>query len=180
MTRPTFLRWMLNSRRDEAHCSRQTWEQLGNEAGSSLLEVALTASMLLTLMFGIIDCARAAYIDHFLAHAAREATRYAMLRGATWGTSCASVADVSCSATSASVASFVHSIQSSGVRSSDLTVTTLWPGITANNAPCSATSSNAAGCLVQVTLTYSFVYASPLLPSNTLTLSSSSAATILQ
>lgn len=156
---------------------------MGDEAGSSLVEMALSLSMLFTMIFGIIECSRAVYIDHFLANAAQEATRYAMVRGSSWGAGCASVASYSCTATSGNVTTFVQSIASAGIKSANLTVTTTWPGQNADGTTCTSsgnTSTNAVGCLVLVKLTYSFTYASPLLPKSTLMLTSSSEETISQ
>lgn len=161
----------------------QRFAAIHDQNGSGLVETALSLSMLLTMIFGVVECSRAVYIDHFLANAAREAARYSMVRGSSWGTSCASVTSYSCTATSSNVTAFVQSIESAGVQSAHLTVNTTWPGLTADNTTCTSvgnTSTNAVGCLVLVKLTYSFTYASPLLPKGTLTLTSSSEETISQ
>lgn len=56
---------------------------------AALLEAAFTMAIMLALIMGIIDFSRALYAYHFVAHAAREATRYASVRGSTFaGTSC--------------------------------------------------------------------------------------------
>ena len=54
-----------------------------SEEGSSLVEFALIFLVLMTMMLGIIDFCRAAYAYHFVSNAAREATRYAAVRGST-------------------------------------------------------------------------------------------------
>ena len=51
------------------------------ERGSTLVEFALVLIVLMVMMFGIIDFARALYTYHFVANVAREGTRYAIVRG---------------------------------------------------------------------------------------------------
>ena len=53
------------------------------ERGSTLVEFALvTVLVLVPLIFGIIDFARAAYAYHYVSYSAREAARWASVRGA--------------------------------------------------------------------------------------------------
>jgi Flp pilus assembly protein TadG len=54
-----------------------------DETGSSLVEFALSSTVLLMAIFGVLDCSCALYADHYVANAAREATRYAMVRGSS-------------------------------------------------------------------------------------------------
>ena len=51
------------------------------EQGASLVEMALSASVLFVLLFGIIETCMALYAYNFVSEAAREATRYAVVRG---------------------------------------------------------------------------------------------------
>ena len=155
------------------------------ECGNSLIEFAVVASLLFACIFGIIDCSRALYAYHFTSYAAREATRYAMVRGSTWGTAtCSSVATYSCNASNANVQSYVQSIVPLGINSGKpLTVTTTWPGtkLTGSASTCNtANGNNSPGCLVQVQVSYSFNYFTPLLPTSTLVLKSTSEVMILQ
>ncbi|MFZ0743549.1 MAG: TadE/TadG family type IV pilus assembly protein [Terracidiphilus sp.] len=53
------------------------------EEGSSLVEMALTCSILLSILVGIIESCFALYTYNFVSEAAREATRYAVIRGST-------------------------------------------------------------------------------------------------
>ena len=147
------------------------------ETGSALVEFAASAILLFTLVFGILECSRAVYVYHFLANAAQEASRYAMVRGASWSSTCASYTYSNCTATSSNVTSFVQSLAPLGVASANLTVSTSWPGTNAVGASC---SSNMAGCLVLIKVTYPFYFVSPLLSLKTLSLSSMSEVTIVQ
>src|ERR1039458_73601 len=78
------------------------------EEGSALVEFAFVLILVLTFMFGIMDFSRFLYTDHFLSGAAREGTRYAMVRGSTWTTACASTTTFSCNASAANVISYVQ------------------------------------------------------------------------
>jgi len=153
---------------------------VADETGSSLVEIALSLTLLLICIFGIADCSRMLYIDHFLAGAGREAARYAMVRGSSWsGAACASVTSVSCTASSAGIQSYVNSITPGGIKTALLTVTTTWPGTTASGASCTATGpSNGPGCVVAVKLNYQFNFVTPLLPKGSVVLTSTSKLTI--
>ena len=158
-------------------------EQARDESGSAVVEFAASAILLFTLVFGIMECSRAVYINHFLANAAQEGARYAIVRGASWSSSCASYTASGCTASGSHVTSFVQSIASAGVNPSNLNVATSWPGLTAAGASCMSNSSapsNAIGCVVVVKVTYSFSFVSPLLPQRTLPLTSTAETTIVQ
>jgi Flp pilus assembly protein TadG len=149
-----------------------------DESGSSLIEFALTGTILLLLVFGILDCSRAMYADHFVAYAAREATRYGMVRGSTWQTaSCSSPTASNCTATSQALQNFVTNIVPPGIAASNLTVAPIWPGATLAGVACATPDP---GCLFTVTVNYSFSFNVPFLPTKTLALSSTSAAVIAQ
>lgn len=147
------------------------------QSGSALVEFAASAILLFTLVFGILECSRAVYVYHFVSSAAQEASRYAMVRGASWSSHCASYTSSNCSATSANVTSFVQAQASAGITKANLTVSTSWPGTSATGASC---SSNTAGCLVLIKVSYPFSFVSPLLPQKTLSLSSTAEVTIVQ
>ena len=53
------------------------------ERGQVLVETALCCIVLLAILFGIIQASLAAYSYHFIAEAAREGSRWAMVRGST-------------------------------------------------------------------------------------------------
>lgn len=149
------------------------------ENGSSLVELAISASVLLVMIFGIMDVSRALYTWHFVSWAAQSGTRYAIVRGARWsGTSCTSTTTVACAATAANVQSFVQGLAPPGVTSSSVLATTTWPGTTPGGTSCS--TANGDGCLVQVTVTYTFAFLQPFLPSAGITLSSTSEQVIQQ
>jgi Flp pilus assembly protein TadG len=152
-----------------------------NEDGSSLLEFSACATVLLMLVFGMMDMSRALYTEHFVATAARQGARYAVVRGSTFaGTSCSSTSTVNCAATQANVISYVKSLVNAGMSASDMTVTATWPGTDASGATCTnaVRSVNTAGCVVTVKVSYSYNFIVPYLPKAALTLKSASSMTI--
>ena len=156
-----------------------------SERGEGMIEFAIAAVVLFTCLFGIIGCSLALYAYHFTSYAAREATRYAMVRGSTWsGTGCVDDTSLSCDATSANVMTFVQSIVPPGIGSgSQLSVVTSWPGtaLVGSASTCSTTNgNNSPGCLVSVQVNYSFSYLLPFLPTSTLAMTSTSEVVMLQ
>lgn len=171
---------------------RKFWQitmrnRLARERGSVLVEFAVVIVVLLTIMFGIMDFSRALYVYHFLSEAAREASRYAMVRGSTWTAGCATTTTYSCKATAANVTSFVQSITPPGINSTWVTggcpsatnpcVNTTWLTTTPTGTACTADSP---GCRVQVQVTYPLKYIlTPFyLPKTTQTLQSTSVMVI--
>jgi Flp pilus assembly protein TadG len=162
---------------------------LARERGSVLVEFAAVVLVLLTIMFGIMDFSRALYIYHFISEAAREASRYAMVRGSTWSAGCVATTTYSCKATAANVTSYVQSITPMGISSAWVTsgcpsatnpcVNTTWLTTTPSGTACAADSP---GCRVSVQVTYPLKYIlTPLfLPKSTQTLQSTSVMVISQ
>ena len=54
-----------------------------SEAGTVAIEFALTAPVLMLLLYGIVELSHYAYADIALSDAAKSAVRYAMVRGST-------------------------------------------------------------------------------------------------
>jgi Flp pilus assembly protein TadG len=150
-----------------------------DESGTSLIEFSLCAMLLFMVVFGIMDMSRAVSVDHFLANAASEATRYASVRGSTYSTACTSASAENCYATQSSINSYVQSITPLGVNSSSVAVAATWPGTTAAGAACSG-AANSPGCTVKVKLTYSYNFILAFLPKGAITLTSTAINTIAQ
>jgi Flp pilus assembly protein TadG len=163
------------------------------ERGSTLVEFSLVAALVLfPLIFGIFDFARAAYAFHYVSFAAREATRWASVRGSQ----CADALPSPCQATSGAggtVDEYVRGRLPPGLyvdtntcagTAGCLVVTTTWPGAPpGTNAPsiCSGgTGSNAPGCAVNVQVEYTFGFDLPLLPQAVINMSSASEIVISQ
>jgi Flp pilus assembly protein TadG len=152
------------------------------ESGSILVDFAVSISVVMMVTFGVLDCSRAVYIDHFLATAARSATRYAMVRGSSFsGAACSTPSTSNCTAIAVDVTNYVKSILDTGVGTTALTVSTTWPGTTPTGVACDTTDGNdSPGCVVSVQINYAFGVVLPFMPANTFVLTSSSAVAIAQ
>lgn len=142
----------------------QALRRAGSEHGSAIVETALSFIVLLTMIFGILAISLALYTYNFIADAAREGTRYAMVRGS----SCQGFASA-CPAQASDVQTYVKGLTFPGIKPSAMTVTTTWP--VGNNNP---------GNPVKVTVQYQFPLAIPFLTARTLSLKSSSQMVISQ
>ncbi|HEX5235774.1 MAG TPA: TadE/TadG family type IV pilus assembly protein [Silvibacterium sp.] len=156
-------------------------DPLSSEAGGTLIETALSISLLMIMLFAVIEVSLALYSYHFISNAACEATRYAIVRGSTWGTECDSestgYAAGGCTANQADIQTYVQSIELPGIDSSNLTVTPTW-ATTPGASSCS--TCNSAGDVVQVEVDYSFPFSVPFLPKRTFSMSSTSEMVISQ
>jgi len=137
------------------------------EHGSTLLEAALSITLLIAIMFGVLAGGFMLYTYHFLSYAARMGARYAMVRGSACDSSngmpnCPNV-------TSAQVQTYVQGIRQLGINPSLLTVTATWPNGTDN-----------PGDPVQVTAQYPFPLFVPFGFSKTVNMHSTSQMVISQ
>jgi Flp pilus assembly protein TadG len=158
------------------------------ERGASLVEYAFILILFFSLIFGVSGFGHALYAYHFVNEAAKEATRYAAVRGAT----CANDADGGSCQTSNSasgtagptsqtdVVSYVTSITPPSIDSSKVTVTATWPGpasppICFHNVTLPDGTvvpkwpDKSPGCSAQVTVAYPYNFIFPLLPAVTTT-----------
>lgn len=162
---------------------------LGDE-GATLVETAISIAIVLMLIFGVFDMSLCFYTYHFVSDAAREGSRWAMVRGSL---SCTQTPNLSgCGATDAKVDAYVKGLSYPGIDSADyMTVSTTWlcagsltgaTGQTWSAANCGTTGQNAPGNQVQVTVTYNFPLSIPFatLPENALSVSSTSSMVISQ
>ncbi len=155
---------------------------LGSEdAGSEIVEFAFSICIWMMAVFLVMYGSFALYAAHFVANAAEEAARFAIVRGSSWnGASCASNA-LDCTASSTDVSNYVVRMLPPGLSSSNLTVSTQWPGTTSTGGTCdSEDGADSPNCVVQVTVGYSFNFPVPFLRRKTLPLSSTSSMTIVQ
>jgi Flp pilus assembly protein TadG len=156
-----------------------------DESGATMVELALCSAILFTFVFGILDMSLAVYGYHYSSEAAREGTRYAIVRGWTApsvaGTACASYTNGACTASSAQIQQYVKSLNFPGIQSSLMTVTPSWstyPGGSACTAP--SATCNIPGNQVTVQVQYAFPVTIPFIKSRTLTMTSTSAMVISQ
>ncbi len=128
-----------------------------NQRGSALVEGALTITVFMMVLFGILDLCRMVWWYNGMSNLAREGTRYAAVRGST------SLSPATASTVTAAVAA-----QAVGYTSSDLTVTTTW---SPDNKPAS---------VVNVQVSYPFTPLVPYIPTGVISLKSTSKLTITQ
>jgi Flp pilus assembly protein TadG len=163
-----------------------------SEHGSALVESAISMSLFFALLFGVIQVSWAVYSYHYVANAAHEGARYAMVRGGTWIPSCDGSGSAGsgynssqCQATIADIQDYVANRSFPGVNitPSDVCVEYFASVPTTASTTCTASSNfsdNAQGDVVQVTVTYPFTLSVPLVRSHTIQLSSTSQMIIAQ
>jgi Flp pilus assembly protein TadG len=152
-----------------------------DEGGSEIVEFAFSICVWMAGAFLVMYGSFALYAAHFVANAADEAARFAIVRGSSWnGASCSSNS-LDCTASSTDIQNYVVKMLPPGLSPSKLTVSTSWPGTTSTGTTCdSEDGDNSPNCVVQVRIGYSFSFPLPFLPKSTLPLSSSSSMTISQ
>lgn len=155
-------------------------QRVSGEDGGTLVEMAICSSILLSMLLGIIQLCLALYCYHYVSDAAREATRWAIVRGST---SCTNTPNLTnCGATAAQVQSYVQSL--GYPYSGGLTATTKWCQASATKpttwSACSASTANTPGNEVQVQVQYSFPLGIPFVNIGSLAVSSTSQMVIAQ
>lgn len=161
-----------------------------SEEGSEILEFALVATVLLTMIFGIIDFSRCMYAYHWVSYAATQATRYASLHGNSTTTMCGTTSpwtDVGtcqiASSNSTNVTNYVKALaialylNGSTTQSGGLKVTTTWPGTNGSPKGCVTSSgTNTPGCPVNISVQYIYGFTLPFVSKeiSTITLKSTS------
>ena len=164
---------------------RTPWNAAADEQGNSLVEMAIGISLFLMLLIGIIEMSLALYTYNYVSDAAREGSRWAIVRGAECSTNTPGLDH--CNASLSDVRTYVQSLAYPGINSSNLTVTATWlqpsspPGATWSS--CISTASvpcNQQGYEVQVTVSYPFPLNIPFWQNTTLTVGSTSSMVIAQ
>lgn len=152
-----------------------------NDRGSEIVEFAFSICLWMMGAFLVMYGSFALYAAHFVANAAEEAARFAMVRGSSWnGASCSSNL-LDCTASSTDIQNYVIKMLPPGLSSSNLTVSTSWPGTTSTGGTCdSQDGTNSPNCVVQVTVGYKFRFPLPFFAQSALPLSSHSSMTIFQ
>ena len=152
------MKWFLKARRDGTRRVR------AGEEGSALIEFAFSFTILSTVIFAIMEMGLCFYAYNFVCEAAREATRYASVRGSA----CTMLSN--CAITQTQLSDWVKNSHFPGIDPSAVTVTAT--GVSGG--------SNSPGNSVKVTVTYQFPLAIPFSLRNTWTLRSTSQMVISQ
>jgi Flp pilus assembly protein TadG len=163
-----------------------------SERGSAMLEFALTAVVVFTLIFGVMYLALALYTYEVVNQYARDASRYAMVHGA--GCQEAAHGNASCSigagdtkgppATTgpadAALKTYLNGELYPGINGSKLNVSAVYGMSPSETTQCSVTACNGTGDQVAVTVSYNYLYAIPFIPSRSFTMNATSTMTISQ
>jgi Flp pilus assembly protein TadG len=168
---------------------------LKRASGATIVEFALVFIILITMLFGIAEFGHMLYAYHFVNHAAKEATRWAMVNGLTCNNdstfstnlkgsctapvtcvagSCATCTSGCVSATSTDISHYVQMITPQGIDTTKVTVTPTWPGT--SDFCVAIVTHNGPSCPVDVQVSYSYNFLFPLIKIETgaVTLSSKS------
>jgi len=138
-----------------------------NEEGGSLVEFAIAGSLLFMMLFGIIEFSFAFYSFNFTAEAAKEAARYAAVRG---GNSCSGTVHLSdCGITSTQLQTVVQNMGYPGINANSTTVSVAWPDTCSDTGAANCTEP---GSNVQVNVSYQFPLSVPFWKATTLTMHS--------
>jgi len=143
------------------------------EAGQSAIEMAVTLPVMFAFLFCFMELSLAFYSYSMISETAREGTRYAMVHGA----SCPTSGNPTCEATAAQVDTYVLGIGWANLAGGTMTVCVYYNNNTCNTNP---SGSEAVGNPVKVTVTYVFPITMPFVPTNSLTMKSTSQMTIIQ
>jgi Flp pilus assembly protein TadG len=136
-----------------------------SENGQALVEFALTSCILMSFVFGLIEVCLAFYTYGMISECAREATRYAIVRGST----CVTSSNTSCTVSASAINTYASGRGWPNLGGGTINVTTTYPD--GNEAP---------GSRVQVQIRYIFPIRIPLAPSHSLSMASLSEMYIVQ
>ena len=147
-----------------------------------MVETALACTVFLAMLIGVFQGALAFYTVHYVSDAAREGSRYAVVRGST---SCTNTPNLTnCNATSAQIQAYVKGIKYPGINSTKLTITTSWLTAGATQpttwSACTGGTCNAPGNMVKVVAAYTFSLSVPFVPKHSYNLTSTSQMVISQ
>jgi len=167
---------------------------IAREDGAVLVEIALSCTLMLTVLFGVMEMGLALYAYNSVSNAARQGSRYAIVRGADWVTSTGAAipcdgtgsagsgyASADCTASATDIQNYVAHQGYLNISSSDVSVS--WLTATTKNgtttwSACASGTCNAQGNEVQVTVTHPFPVKIPFVPQSTLSLTSTSTLVI--
>ncbi len=164
---------------------RRSVRWLSSEEGATLVEFAFAVTVMLTLLFGVLEACLAVYSYDFTAQAAREGARYAIVRG----TKCTAASGFGCGADNAAIQSYLRTLNYPAIKMNNLTTHTYW--YTAASAPpnmnwdtlCATDTPggcNAQGNAVKVVVNYPFTMNIPFIRPITINMATSSQMVISQ
>jgi Flp pilus assembly protein TadG len=150
-----------------------------DQRGSSMVEFALGASLLFMVVFGVIAMCLALYSYNVVSEAAREATRYAIVRGSAC-TSFATACPAMQTGNQGDIQTYVQGLTFPGINPNNLTAVPTWSPYPAGATCQPSALCNNPGNQVMVTVTYQFPLVIPFVPRRTLSMSSTAEMVISQ
>lgn len=138
---------------------------LADQSGQSLVEFAISFSILMTFVFAFIEVCLAFYTYGVISETARETTRYAVMHGST----CTTPASAPCTASASAISAYAGQLGYPNLAGGTMAVSTTFPD--GNQAP---------GSRVTVTIKYVFPITLAFVPSNAIAMNTASTMTILQ
>ena len=154
-----------------------------HEDGRSIVEFAFACAVLFGMLFGIIYFCLALYTYHYISEAAREGSRYAIVRGST---SCINTPNLTnCNATNTQIQTYLQDLGYPAIDAANrMTVTTSWYTPSGGQPPtwtkCKTGTCNAPGSIVNVQVTYTYPLSIPFYGTKALNLTSTSQMVIAQ
>lgn len=154
------------------------WRQrVREDSGATLVETAISMCLLILMLVGTFQLCLALYTYHYVSYTAREASRYAIVRGST---SCNNTPNLTnCNITADELQTWVRSVSYPGINPGNLTVTTTWPSTGSACYPVSSPCNNPSN-LVNVVVKYAFPLNIPFWGSGTINIASTSQMVIAQ
>lgn len=128
-------------------------------------------------LIGLMKICLAIYTYHFVSEAAREGTRYAIVRGSACN---ATYFPTACPASGNNISSYVKSLGYPGISSTAMTVSTSWATYPAGKVCTPSPTCNNPTDLVTVQVQYAFPLSIPFMANKTYTMTSTSAMIISQ
>jgi Flp pilus assembly protein TadG len=160
MTPPESISGQTHTSANPAPLHGRIASGLHEEDGGSMVEFALTISVALTLVFVIMQLCLALYMYGMISETAREATRWAIVRGST----CVTGSGTSCTTSPTLITAYAKGLG--------------FPNYPDTTGTCS--NPEAPGCRVKVTVAYTVAISLPFVPRNNISLQTSSEMYILQ
>lgn len=145
------------------------------EHGSAIVETAFAMIILLAVLFGVLEICMALYTYHFISAAAREGTRYAIVRG-----SACQAPGNPCPATQTDIQNYVSTLGFPGINIASTDVSVSWAAYPAGGTCSPSASCNNPGNMVKVTVSHAFPLSIPFVPSSNIPMTSTSAMIISQ
>src|SRR5215831_6899454 len=106
------------------------------EQGQTLVEVAVSFSALMIMILGVIEGGWLVYTYHYLSYAARQGSRYAVVRGSACDSS--NGMDNCPNATSDQIQTYVRSVHFPGIDPNQVGVTATWTAGPQSGGTCTS------------------------------------------